>query len=659
MDSIVPVLSALALLLLPGLALCLAFGARDGRALAYAPALSAGLWAMASGVLHVLHVPFGLAGAAVSIGAGIAVAAGLRRSWYRSRGRRAGGPTGTGAGLGRPGDAAQAAGPRAVVSPVGAALTLVAALLLVWVPLARGMGGIGALNGAYDAFFHYSALRMIRESGDAFALTALADMYDGTSTFYPTTWHAIASLVPGDPVVAANAMVIATLALVPLGAFALVSIAFGKKPPTRFGVLLLVLVALTSAVFLSPAMIGVVIALWPFLLGTALLPAGAAAILDTGHRFTRTLVVAGVIAAHPSVAVSLAVIAGLVVLVKGVRAAVAERSWARALAFLLPAVGAAAAYAVLVPRLFEDMQLTKPVPHSWLSTALVLLADRPRVRAIVFDPWPLLPLYALVIVGIVVAWRHQRTLGIVAALLAAAAALLTYAAQDTGTWFSLLSAPWYGARERLQPLMLVALLIGAGLGVRGLLSLLASWQAAGAVGRARVLSVGIVVALVAGIGAGTLAPTRHTYLASLAYHRWGDHFLPYVSASERAFIEESAADLPPGSVVLGSPLDGASLYYALGGVEVVYPSLSSPHTLDQRRIGRYAGELSPTDPVCASMRGEGVTHVYVDRSHLSGEVVNAEASEAFGGIAQIPPTYLTEVDREGDFVLYAISLPCP
>lgn len=640
MDSLIPLAAALALLLFPGSALAWAWGVRDGKALAYAPTLSAVLYFLTATVLWLIRAPYIFATTVVCIALIIGIGAVVRRLLGR-------------AGLPTPFCPSNTVSWSLVFAILGGSTLLNAP------PLLEGMKGISLLNGAYDAFFHYSAIAMIREEQDAFAFTALSGMYGGETAFYPTTWHALAVLIPGDPVVAANALMIALYISIPLSALALVRAVLPNTRVTFWAWVLVAVVALYAGVFESPVFIGAVAALWPFLFGLVALIAGVAALLDQGLGIpVRILVILGVLVAHPSAGLSLTIIAGIVLTAVGARYAWRRRSWFRGLLLAFIVLTSLAVYAWIVPMKFMGMQLTELRPHTPVTTLLVLIADRPRVRAIEFDPYPLLPLYLLGCVGLYGAMKKARIAGIIALVSIALAVLLTFSSQDVGTWFSALSAPWYGARERIQPILLIGVLMLAALGVWTLSRIYERRNQGRRSWAIQVVAWVLVVVLGVSLGVGYLSPSRHAFIASLATQRWGAQLLPYVTESEREFIEASAKDLPSNAVVLGSPLDGTSLYYSLGGVRVVYPSLAAPQTLDGRRIGLYSDELSASNPVCGSMKAEGVSYVYMDESKYSGSVVSPEGSIAYDSIHRIPHQYLSEVERSGDYVLYSISLPC-
>lgn len=677
-------------LVIPGAALLAVLGVRDGRLLTAAPAATCVPLMAATAVLHLCHIAWRPL-AAVAAMAVVVLLLGLAvRAASRPAAHGAGdAPSGR---LSRPGgsryrdarvqvarlwdrsfggvpilERSATVHRRAPRLDLAAALTMVS-LVVIGIPALRGMGGITTLNGSFDAFFHYSALQTVREGADAFPFTALAPMYGGRAAFYPTAWHALTALLPGDVVTVSNAMALAMLVLLPVTVYGVTCRCALPYAGAR-GPVLAAVVALCTTLFMSPAALSLVSGLWPFALGVLTLPVGAAALLGSSSWSVRAVALAGTMLAHPSTGFSLLVVIGAVCCAQLLRTLFVRRELLRALLWSVPLAAILVLFLVVVPLKFGEMQLTGADPSTLRSTVLVALLDRPRIRAIPLSPQVMGPLLAIAVVGMIVSLRHHRWMGITALMIAVAGLLLTYSAQsDDLGWFGRISSVWYGARERVQPLMLLGTVMLATIGATALPEMLERLAprrgAPDSAARRRRLRSATAALTAAGLLASVLAsavlPTRLQRTASLAYTAYGLQFLPYAPPEEVAFIRASGARLPERAVVLGSPLDGTSLYYALDGVDVVYPSLANAQSMQQRRIGRYADELdAPGSLACRAMREEGVTHVYRDLSAYRGGALFPERTiKDFGGIARIPASHLTVVAREGPYVLYAIDLPC-
>lgn len=689
MDAVAPLLLAGCLVVLPGLASLLIVRARSPFVIGYAPPVSCLMLLVASAVLSGLGIDWRLepvlvvlAVMVLALGAGALVSGRLARHARPSRAGRAGRRDGA-----RPGArdvVARAVDPdidpadphaldearrrrrrrgriAAAVLPLGA----LAGSAAVVVPALAGMGGVGTLNGSYDAFFHYSALAFIRADGDAFPLTALAPMYGGAEAYYPTTWHMVAALLPGDVVTAANAAVLVTLALVAPSTAALLHTVVPRRRDPLPRALAITAITCSSALFLSLPVTALGFGLWPFAFAVALLPAAVGALAELLHRGevglrrrgAAALVICGTASVHPSILITLAVVMGAIALI-GALALLEMRGrrviGATALAVLL--VGGVGIIRVVIAHLAPMAELTHQEPTNALTPLLVLLGDRPRVRALPYEPLFMVPLLALAAVGAVRAVLLRSRALLVALVCAVIAVVLTYATQSHVPAVRALSAPWYGARERIAPLFAMSVMV---LACGGLL-----WRPHGRTGgmserTSRLVIAVVATVLVATTVLGAAVPTRVRLVGSLAYGAWGLHLQPYVTGPERAFIERAAAELPPGAVVLGDPRDGTSLFWALGGVDVVYPSLAGPQTLDGRRVARYGDDYRTDPKVCTSLTDLHAAYLYRDESARDGDYFGTpEENLLWQGLRTMPADDLQVVDRSGDYVLYRLVLPC-
>lgn len=653
MDAVFPLLSAIALLLLPGAAVLFALRARQSLLLASAPPMTA----LVLLLLSVLHKLLDIRWSLVSVVIGSAVIAVLAHVVRRFlRGSRAhSGPQTA---------AREPAGSRLRCEALINAGAVIAGIAIV-VPALIGMGGIGTMNGSYDAFFHHSALAFIRADGDAFPLTAMAPMYGGDASYYPTTWHMIAALVPGDVVTSANATMLAGLGMLPVSVAAMLYALVPGRQGDLVRAVAIFICTCATAMLLSVPATALVFGLWPFALATALLPTAVASLPDLldarrsrWDRAIGALIILGVLSVHPSIASSFALVVLVITGVAGLVLAARRQSRRKGAILLIAAVAASGfALAVAWRALPEEMSaLTKQEGLGALNVLLVLFADRPRIRAVAFDPLPWLPIAALAAIGIATASRRRSVPVLSAVLVGAAAVALTFATQSTHPLIRALSAPWYGARERIEPLFVLPMLLLAASGATTIGQLVR--DRLGERGGRRVLALVVVVAI-ACTALIAPVPNRIRHVASMAYTAWGRQLYPYVTASERAFIERSARALPKGSVVLGDPRDGTSAYWSLGGVEVVYPSLARPQSLDERRVAHYANQYMWDERVCTSMKMLGVTHVYRDASKYRGTLFgDAEDDAEWEGITGIDVKQLTLVAEDGPYRLYRVGLPC-
>lgn len=537
------------------------------------------------------------------------------------------------------------------------AIAMVSGLLVVASASVR-MGGIDTLNGSYDAFFHHSSIAFIRDSGDAFPTTALTEIYGG-ATFYPVVWAALASLLPFGTVTAANAMMLAMLAALPTAVAAMIATVIGPRlaapAASAAG-------AMASTLFLSIPAMGLVMGLWPIVLGALCLPVALASVvrmvddprssLGIHSAVGHLSIVSGTALAHPSMLFSLAVPAGLLLLVRGIQRVIRDDLPRRGAVQAVAALIGAGLFVVVSGTLLAEMHLTNPSDVPLTTVLRQILVDSPRIPVVEAPVWPLAVVWILAAIGAAVALRRQEAIGIASAVGVVLSVLLGLSTQIDNPLAIALVNPWYGARERIAPLMMCLLLI---LSARAVIALVGTSRGR----RARAVPGHIALGLLVVTVALTLVtPSRLPLMGSLAYTAYGLQLSPYATPEEREFIENTAAELPDDAVILADPRDGATLYWSLGGIETVYPTMATPQTRDQTLIANYVTELDDQRQVCGALERIGPTHLYRDTSEFSGRSMNPEASAPWSGVHDIPDSALTLVRSEGPYALYELEPRC-
>ncbi|MFI6024956.1 DUF6541 family protein [Amycolatopsis magusensis] len=288
---------------LPGLAVAAALRRTGWAVLGAAPALTFGLAGLAGPVFGLLGVPWRPWTCLIFLAVVVATAAVARR-WL-------------------PGDtnAEPETWRRAGFAAIGAAVLVAAAVGAV--VLALGMRGMDAVSQIWDMSFHGNAIRRITDSGDPdpAGLGAIADRQGEPGFFYPNGFHLIGSLVHSitgqPPPTVLNGLVIAVATLlVPLA-----TAGFAAGLGLRVG-------AVAAAVVVSTTFSNLPYLLWsygglyPYALALCLVgPALALAVRwlkdgDPGVLPMAVLAALGVLVAHPSAAVVLAVFGILVLLLR-------------------------------------------------------------------------------------------------------------------------------------------------------------------------------------------------------------------------------------------------------------------------------------------------------------------------------------------------------
>lgn len=654
----VALLSACGLLYLPGLALLMSVRTRMPFRLGLAPVATAGLLGLLALVYHLCAVPWTLLSVLPGIAVLVALAA-LAAQQLRLRGLLGGADE-------RP-EARRVPPGAAAVSALGGVLALG---VVLW-SFSRTPMHVTDISSAFDAVFHYNAVEAIRRGGDALPWTALSDMYGGIDAYYPVSFHQLASIVPAGPVVAANATV---LALLSSGALATASLAWTVAPrtlpPLQRAVIIAGCTSLT-AVFFSVPVMALLMGLWPNAFAATAYPAVLAAVIS-GMRVIReadirrrplltavrlmpeALIILGGVWIHPSVGFALVIVAFALAAVAVVRTWRPHRR--RALLILVVALGALGVCEIVGATLLRSMALTPKITMGPVTTVLSLLVDRPRITRIHLKTQYVAVPLLLGCIGVVVAIRSRsRTL----LLLVALAGCTFVVALGTAYGFlplSSLANAWYQARERVMPMLTTVVLVLAVAGACTIVS-----RARSRSPRLGTIVLGLVaVATLAPTVATAVDPARMPAITSLAADRSGTYLTTTVDPEERTFIVASARSLPGDAVVVGLPSDGTSMYYALGGRDVVLPHLGYPSTRTQLAVATRGRELGTDAGVCRTVRSLG-SHLYYYRD-TGGRASSGPAvtSDTFRGLEDLPAQYLTPVAQspDGRYRLYALTPPC-
>lgn len=652
MTWVLPLLTAWLLLTLPGYALIRILGVRVPLRWGWSPAVTVTLTVALTGAMRLAGIPWNPVPVLFMVTVVIVSLAGVRILLARRRTRIR--PAAHG-GNDDSSPARPAPGRRAewLVSGV----TAVAGLALV-ASASRWMGGIDSLNGSYDAFFHHASIAFIRDGGDAFLTTALTEIY-GEPTFYPVAWAALASLSPFEVVGSANAMMLAVLAAGPaaLAAMLLVLLPQDRAVGVAVGVS-----AIASTLFLSPAVVAMVMGLWPFALGVLCLPLalGALGRLSTpGLRFVPLrelvflgIVVVGAVLAHPSNAFSMAVFAGLLILVTGIRRLARDENPRRGRLEMMIALLGAGVFVIVSATLLSGMHLTAPVDEPLLTTLISVLTDSTRLSFVDGSPPLVLGMWLLAALGAVTAVRRLEVIGTAATIGVVLTVVLSLLTQYSNPVAVALVNPWYGARERIAPLMmcLVLVLMSRGLMTLAQLSRQRSRMRWTVPAAASVVLVSVVLGLV--------MPQRLPTIGTRSYIGHGMNAPQYVTEEERELILQTAAVLPENAVVIADPRDGAPVFWFEGGVKTVFPTLAQPQTRDSQLLGAYLTNPDDRRHVCGAFERVAPTHLYRDSSDHSGSSLYPEASGPWRGIHDVPASELELVAEDGPYALYELETPC-
>lgn len=697
-------LAALVILLGPGYLIARALGLARLQALAGAPALAMTAIGALSVILHLGGVPWTpgrvLTSMAVMLVVTLSVVIGAVYVARRSQGRIA--------------ERAEPAwvlhelarevtgGPRPWW-PVPAAVAATAALTTVGVT--AGIGAPDTPMQASDGVWHLNALAYIRHLADAYPIGGTAPMYWGDIHYYPTGWHALAAVLPGEPTVVANTLMVLGVGLLwPLGCASLLSAVCTATSRTLLGGLPLIVGILASGIALGPTVLASMI--WPYTWSVCLLPGVLGLVMVArprsrpARRQGRSVVGAwtavllaclGLVAVHGASVFNLAmtavpalVLVGILALLKAWRDGGRSRRWVIAL-------GVVSGLGLLVgARGFSDQLLMlfrykRGGADPWAVVGEIVRDDAMVAAVRIWGPGAT-SLTVVALLGAVVVLVRQRYRW--APLVAGVVAFLMVTSVLSGSPFQRLSSPWYVQRARLDPLLEMALLILVMAAVEAardhLLRVRARQrhddQGPAWPGRAlplrldidlarlrRIwlrLRVPVATAVLAAVVLASLMPLagrwhQHEKVEAASYRPVGAQWRTMLAPGEVDFIRRTGAQIPEGAVVLGVPTNGSAYYWALTGHEVVYPTLRPYTETDRRYVAANASQILFDPEVCAALQRLGAGYLYVDSDPTEGGAAGGGEIPRFATtIDQIPVEALEVVDQEGSWTLYRISY-CP
>lgn len=569
------------------------------------------------------------------------------------------------------------------VAAVPVALSwLISAVIIAGVAFASTPSA-SLVSQTYDNVFHVSAIAEILAHGDASSLTLRTLIEtDRAFGFYPAGWHSIVAMVvqvTGATIpVAVNASWIAVCAAVWLPGVAwLAQVCLPRVKPVTAA---LVALPLGTAFGAMPYALLTWGTLYPTFLGTALLPVAVAVPVLTwravraGRPGDRSSIAlwgaAGVIAAvgailfaQPRVLASwvlIMVIPGADVAFQWVRdrlrqdASTRRRTaWMLGIAaggfVCLVAVGAW--YVVFRLGLFArplDGRLGGPqaaaVQPLWTG-AWQVVSQSWLTGAGPTATWPVVLLAAVVLIGIVVAWRWRRTRWIVIAY-AAVALFYVLAAGSDDVATKLATGLWYKDKFRLSsvlpvlgvPLATLGLVTAAGVTrvrLRGRVTITAAWVVAAA----SALTLGLT-----GVSAA---------VASVFHMPERDAREAVVSGTQVAFFQRLHEIIPEGQRVLGDPWDGSAWTLAFGAREPVFPHVNGQWDPARERLAWDLARIDEDPAVCRALDELMVRYVLYSPHAFGG---GDPAGNHFPGPHQaVEAGLFTEVASNADTRLYRID----
>ena len=655
--SLPSVLTAVLVLVVPGLALGRALGLRAFALAALSPVLSMALVSVAGFLAALLKIPWSVwpvAGlTAVTVLAVLGVRYAMPAKWREPHTERR-------------------IESRFWWALGGAALGGVT----ICVRMVDVIGSPEHISQTFDNIFHLNAIRYIEDTHQASSLT-LGAMTGGA--FYPAGWHAFISLItqtsmaPIPVAVNAGNIAIASIAW-PLGCVYLCQQVLGQRRDAA------VIAGILSAGFGAfPLLMIYFGVLYPNLLSLSLLPAllalgvqalGLSAVSELRGPLPVIAVVlasAGVAQAHPSTFLAfLAFLSPAVLYVYVVSVLKWRRDWGankvRAVAWsaILVLGGASALGLWIVARPSFAAAFWPPV-QTIPRALLQVVSNAPLGTS------PAIAVSVLAVLGVVLAVRQRRNWWLIGILLIGALLFVAVSSFPVGRLRYLLSGTWYSDSYRLAALLPVAVIVPAAVGATAAWTWLRSRLAAlgngdsgtkaAATLRAPLLSRKPVKATVSAAGAVVLVVlTQLGSVPDMVSLARGSYALtpasPLLTSDEAAVLSDLDKFVPANSVIASNPGNGSALAYALADRRTmqlhILTSNDSPD--DKTILARLRN--AKTDPdVCPAVSRLGIGYVL----DFGTQEVNNEHHPA-PGLADLEKAGVASViDQHGEAKLLKLT----
>lgn len=626
--------TALILLLGPGLVIARSWGLRRWAAAGAAIPLGSavvGLAEILAAGVGARWLPWGWAVIA-ALTCALALPGPLLRARRRTRAPGPSAPSHLGGGADATGGVGTS---RFVTGAVGAAVCALGAALII------GMGSPTTPPQAFDAVFHLAAVGAVREGGSASSLGGLSALYQGAPVYYPSVWHGMVALLPGGAVEASNAMILVVGAVAwPLGIAGLLTEALRDGPrepaPAADSVAaeadrdaraahrarekaVALSILLSAATAGAPVLLLTALAVWPYALSVVALP-GALTLVVRARRAVAqrqgraqaaapaVLAVLGVALAHGTGLFNAAIL--LLPVAVGAVAKLLRRGGRTrliALVCLVAAALAAAAGAWTMRGPLTTMFNYEREGGSAVGTFFQALIDLPQYGPLASHGLPVgVVLLALAVLGLRGARDERVRPWAAAAFVALVLVVLVGGPQWPGRQVGF---PWYLQKSRIEPVLLIPMLVLAAHGAVALLS------PDGAVRPGRLRRPAAVLASLALVAVAGRIPLQIA-LARSVYDAERIAFGTLTTPQELAFYASVGDVLPAGAVVVGSPSRGVTYLGLVADVELVYPTRVHPMAGSaELDLARAAPDPSPGSATCDLVKRLGAQYyVSVERS---------------------------------------------
>lgn len=608
LDMLWPIAAALAVMLLPGLAVVWPLGIRGFRILPFAVAVSVGLIALAAIVAPFAGLSWNILPVLMLTAAAVLAVLILRRFIPGTGGA-------TTARRQRSPAAAEWSTPRGRDHlPWYAVALAIATLLWIWL-LVRILGTPDAFSQTYDNIHHLSLTQWFITTGNASSLTA-GDVGIGLNeaTFYPSAWHGVAALL--------NSLGVSSIPMA-FNAMMLILVVFGWTAGMLYFVSTLARLSiagtLTVPVFAAsfsgfPFLMIDFGVLYPNFMGLSLLPVvlGLAVELTGIGKGSRMpalltllsliLVAPGVLISHPNTIFVFALFGIPVALIRAfVEPLDARREGrrfplGRIVLYLGAAVAMASAWIFLRPGVD-----TWPPQSSTLAALTEFLFANPRVGK------PSYLLGALLVIGVLWLVRTRTLAWLAGPLLTITFFWVVIASFEASEFRSFLTGVWYDDPFRIASItpLIVLPLVALPINSAGL------WAEKRMIegrftGITPVIPIAstLVLAVITQTGA---AVDNAVYRAAYSYEMRDNSWL--ITHDEMSLIEQLPALTPDDAVLVTRPWTGSGLAFVFADRQV---TMLSPKEIPNPAVEVINNQLdNPSDlgQLCAAVDEVEATHV--------------------------------------------------
>jgi hypothetical protein len=654
--AILPILAAIGLLVLPGMAISWCLRLRNLSGVALAPVFSTAVVGVAGIAGGWARIPWG-PGLYFSCTVAACLVALLIGRW-----------SGNGSG-----NHDSITNPRATFSwqwlPTVVAVVM-GAVLISW-RLMQLFQGPENISQRFDNVFHLNAVRFILDTGNASTLD-LASMSgnSGLAAIYPAAWHsfvALTSQVSGASVpVSVNSVNIALSAIAwPLGCIMLVRHVVGAN-----AVAVIAAGVLSASQLSFPYMLLVWGPLFPNALSLSLLPAVIAIVValtgfskeDRQHRIlwwgSLVLAVPALATAHMSslnalLAFTLPLL--FFAAVRRVREMMAEGARLGRYAKLAAVVAAiSVSYAVVWMKLrpgFYDFW----GPHQTRSGAIgEAITNAPLNTPVAWT------VSVLAVIGLISVWKHPSWRWVPLSYGIAIALYVVDASTPRGPLRDFLTGIWYQDTYRLAAFLPVFATLLASLGVVAVVERMksANWgKLESVIGDMEKRRHPVVIAAVSltaafALAAATQFGALRQYIGESKGFYTFDAASPILSTDEAKLLRRLPNIVPEDAVIADNPWNGSSLAYALSDRKVLVYHLFSGLSPDKITLNEGLASSPDEVDICSAARANNVQFVLDFGEHY---VAENPANTQFPGVTNVGSSpRLSLIDSEGNAKLYRL-----